>query len=130
MFSSPELAEDPTQNVFYEVDLVKTSGFKPNKHGGIEVPLFSDLKRHDMGPELEENFHLATEEVNRQFTTPPLWDVADTGPYLHDGRALTMTDAILMLGGEAQSARDEFAALIPADRKAVMAFLYSLKSPE
>lgn len=129
-FSFPEVAEDPTQNVFYEVDLVKTSGFKPNRQGGIAVPLFADLKRHDMGPDLAENFHDASGEVNAQFTTARLWGVADSGPYLHDGRALTITDAILALGGEAQPFRDNFAALSRSDKDAVLAFLYSLRAPK
>lgn len=128
-FSFPEVAEDPTQNVFYEVDLVKISGFVPNKQGGIAVPLFADLKRHNMGLDLKENFHLANDEVNTEFTTARLWGVADSGPYLHDGRALTITEAILMLGGEAQAARDSFAALSQADVNAVLTFLYSLRAP-
>jgi hypothetical protein len=128
-FSFPEVAEDPTQNIFYEVDLVQTSGFRPNKQGGIEVPLFADLKRHYMGCDLKENFHLANDEFNSEFTTARLWGVADSGPYLHDGRALTITEAILMLGGEAQAARDTFAALSQADMNAVLDFLYSLRTP-
>ena len=124
------MAENPTQNVFYEVDLVKKPGFKPSKQGGIEVPLFADLKRHDMGPALAENFHLADDSVNSRFTTARLWGVADSGPYLHDGRALTITDAILLLGGEAQPSRDNFVALSQADKDAVLAFLYSLRAPE
>jgi len=128
-FSFPEVAQDPTQNVFYEVDLVQTSGFRPNKQEGVEVPLFADLKRHDMGFDLAENFHLANDETNTEFTTARLWGVADSGPYLHDGRALTITDAILMLGGEAQTARDSFAALSKTDMDDVLAFLYSLRTP-
>jgi CxxC motif-containing protein (DUF1111 family) len=128
-FSFPEVAEDPTRNVFYEVDLIQTSGFRPNMQDGIEVPLFADLKRHDMGDGLKENFHLANYQVNAEFTTARLWGVADSGPYLHDGRALTITEAILMLGGEAQAARDKFAALSQAEMNAVLAFLYSLRAP-
>ena len=129
-FSFPEIDEDPTQNVFREVDLAITAGFKPNKLGGIEVPLFADLKRHDMGPDLTENFQDASVDFNAQFTTARLWGVADSGPYLHDGRALTITDAILMLGGDAKVARDNFAELSPADQNAVLAFLYSLRAPK
>ena len=129
-FSFPEVAENPALNVFYEVDLVKKSGFKPNKQGGIEIPLFADLKRHDMGAALAENFHLADASGNSRFTTARLWGVADSGPYLHDGRALTITDAILLLGGEAQISRDNFVALSQADKNAVLAFLYSLRAPE
>ena len=129
-FSFEEVPKDPTQNVFRRVDLVSTSGFRPNKYGGIEVPLFADLKRHDMGEGLAEEFHLAGDEFNAQFTTARLWGVADSGPYLHDGRALTITDAIQLLGGEAQEAKDRFAALNQDDINAVLAFLYSLRAPE
>ena len=83
-----------------------------------------------MGPALAENFHLADDSGNRRFTTARLWGVADSGPYLHDGRALTITDAILLLGGEAQPSRDSFVALSQADKDAVLAFLYSLRAPE
>jgi hypothetical protein len=122
---------DPTQKVFHEVDLVETAGFKPNKLGGIEVPLFADLKRHDMGPDLAESFHdPRSVAFNAQFTTARLWGVADSAPYLHDGRALTITEAILMLGGEAQDARDEFAELSHAKKNAVLAFLYTLRAPK
>ena len=46
-----------------------------------------------------------------QFMTEPLWGVGSTGPYGHDGRSMTLRDVILRHGGEAQGARDSFAAL-------------------
>jgi CxxC motif-containing protein (DUF1111 family) len=46
--------------------------------------------------------------------------------FLHDGRARNLTEAILWHGGEAQAARDAFAALSKDDRDAVLAFLNSL----
>lgn len=126
----PEVAEDPTANVFYEVDLTQEpSGFTPSGAGMI-VPLFADLKRHDMGPDLAETFHMFDEQQNREFTTARLWGVADTAPYLHDGRAMTLTDAILMHGGEAEGARDAFEALEDDERLQVLAFLRSLRTPE
>ena len=45
------------------------------------------------------------------FLTENLWGVGSTAPYLHDGRATTLTEAILEHGGEAQASRDAFAAL-------------------
>ena len=70
-----------------------------------------------------------TWQVNREFTTARLWGVADTAPYLHDGRATTLTDAILLHGGEAQTARDVFDALPDASREDVLAYLRSLRTP-
>jgi hypothetical protein len=128
-FSFPEIETDPTQNIFLEVNLVRVSGFKINRQGGIDVPMFSDLKRHDMGPGLTEDFDLVSDERNAEFITAKLWGVRDSGPYLHDGRALTITEAILALGGEAQAARDSFAALSQSDKDAVIEFLCSLRTP-
>jgi CxxC motif-containing protein (DUF1111 family) len=84
------------------------------------------LKRHDMGAQLAES---TGGPLDRQFITARLWGIADTAPYLHDGRATTLTDAILLHGGEAQAARDGFAALSPQGRLALLAFLRSLRTP-
>jgi CxxC motif-containing protein (DUF1111 family) len=82
-----------------------------------------------MGPDLSESFSLADTRRNREFTTARLWGVADTAPYLHDGRATTLTEAILLHGGEAQPARNAFAALSDQNRAKVIAFLRSLRTP-
>ncbi len=64
------------------------------------------------------------------FVTARLWGIADTAPYLHDGRAPTLTEAILFHGGEAQPARDAFALLVPRDRTALLSFLRTLRTPK
>jgi CxxC motif-containing protein (DUF1111 family) len=38
--------------------------------------------------------------------TPPLWGVASRGPFLHDGRASTLREAIADHDGEARASRD------------------------
>jgi hypothetical protein len=124
----PEVEYDPSANVFYSVDLSRTSaGFDRTRSGGIEVPLFADLKRHDMGPELAESFG---SDLDPFFTTARLWGVADTAPYLHDGRATTLEEAILLHGGEAADARDAFASASPGERAQVLWFLRSLRTPQ
>ena len=55
--------------------------------------------------------------------------VADTAPYLHDGRALTIKEAILLHGGEAEESRDAFAALSAQEMEALLSFLDSLRTP-
>ena len=57
---------------------------------------------------------------------PPLWGLAETAPYLHDGRAGTIPEAILAHGGEATKARDAFAALAPKEQASLHVFLLSL----
>ena len=44
---------------------------------------------------------------------------------LHDGRASTIEEAILLHGGEGQRSRDRFNALNPADRAALVEFVGS-----
>jgi CxxC motif-containing protein (DUF1111 family) len=46
--------------------------------------------------------------------------------YLHDGRARSLTEAVMWHGGEATNARNRFAALSTVDRQALLAFLGSL----
>jgi CxxC motif-containing protein (DUF1111 family) len=58
--------------------------------------------------------------------TRPLWGLAESPPYLHDGRAATIPEAILAHGGEAKEARDAFAALSPESQANVHIFLLSL----
>ncbi|HEV7734297.1 MAG TPA: di-heme oxidoredictase family protein [Candidatus Binatia bacterium] len=89
------------------------------------VRLFSDLKRHDMGPALASPSPQGTIPAN-VFLTRPLWGLAETAPYLHDGRAPTIHDAIVLHGGEATPAREAYLALDEPGRASVRVFLASL----
>lgn len=125
--SFPEIPRQPFANEYFSVDLAaEPTGFDAAPGGGVVVPLYTDLKRHDMGPELAESFGSA---LDSEFNTARLWGVADTAPYLHDGRAMTLHEAIMMHGGEAEAVRDDFAALVKDDQQAVIAFLRTLRTP-
>jgi hypothetical protein len=89
------------------------------------VNLFSDLKRHDMGAALATPSPQGTIPA-RVFLTRPLWGLAETAPYLHDGRAPTVQEAIALHGGEATAARDAYLALDDGARASVRVFLASL----
>jgi hypothetical protein len=89
------------------------------------VRLFSDLKRHDMGPALATRTAQGTIPA-QVFLTRPLWGLAETAPYLHDGRAPTVHEAIVLHGGEATAARDGYLALDENGRASVRTFLTSL----
>ena len=82
-----------------------------------------------MGPALAETFE-GGELPDEQFTTARLWGVADTAPYLHDGRATTLREAIELHGGEAQTARDNFLALSTTGQLQLIGFLRNLRTPE
>ncbi|MEZ5669860.1 MAG: di-heme oxidoredictase family protein [Alphaproteobacteria bacterium] len=92
---------------------------------------YSDLLLHDMGDGLADN-RPEGQADGREWRTPPLWgigliDLVNGDRFLlHDGRARTLTEAILWHGGEAEAARAGFVAMSPADRAALLAFLESL----
>lgn len=89
------------------------------------LPLYSDLLLHDMGSDLADGI-VQGEASGMEFRTQPLWGLAAVGPYLHDGRAETIEDAILAHGGEAQGSRDTFAALSIDQQGDLIEFLMSL----
>ena len=67
------------------------------------------------------------------FLTENLWGVGSTAPYLHDGRATTLTEAILEHGGEAATSKNNFLRLSTQDQADVIAYLDNLvlfKLPE
>lgn len=92
---------------------------------------YTDLLLHDMGPALADH-RQDRDASGTEWRTPPLWGIGlfetvnDHSRYLHDGRARNLTEAVMWHGGEAEAARDRFAELSAADRKALLAFLESL----
>ncbi len=66
----------------------------------------------------------------QEWRTPPLWGVRDSAPYMHDGRAGSLEQAIAFHGGEAQLTANRFFRLPPDEKSRVLAFLRSLVAPE
>jgi len=99
--------------------------FERDSRGNVIVRLYGDLKRHDMGAGLADPIDEIGTGVS-MWKTRDLWGVGSTGPWLHDGRATTLTEAILLHGGEGQAARNAFAALSDGQRDQVIAFLDNL----
>jgi hypothetical protein len=95
------------------------------ERGAAVVELFGDLKRHYMGERLAEPID-ETGVGSSTFLTRNLWGVGSTNPYLHDGRATTLAEAILEHGGEAATARREFLRLDYPKQQALIAFLDNL----
>ena len=89
------------------------------------IPLYSDLLLHDMGESMSDGIQMKLASGS-EFRTQPLWGVAATGPYLHDGRADTLHDAIVWHGGEAQASKDAYLALSGEAQQQLQAFLLSL----
>ena len=64
-----------------------------------------------------------------EWRTPPLWGFRDSAPYLHDGRARTLDQAISFHGGEATGIAQSFFNLTAKERRQLEAFLKSLTAP-
>lgn len=104
------------------------SGFpfakRPNGGSFLVKNIFTDFKRHDLGPNFYERNYDGTYQT--LFLTTPLWGVGSTSPYGHDGRSINLRDVILRHGGEAQAARDRFANLNANKQQDILEFLNSL----
>ncbi|WP_268848271.1 di-heme oxidoredictase family protein [Flavobacterium aestivum] len=93
---------------------------------------YTDLLLHDMGSGLDDNY---TEGNAKTFEwrTPPLWGIGlsqgSQGGNLflmHDGRARSIEEAILMHGGEATKSKNNFSALSKSDKESLLKFIKSL----
>jgi mono/diheme cytochrome c family protein len=121
------------------------------KLGGVKG-IYSDLLLHDLGDDLGEigGYGVTLPDpaaavpasddtpsggeptgvaARREWRTAPLCGLRDSGPYLHDGRAETLEQAIALHGGEAEATADRYFRLSPRERWQVQAFLKSLEVP-
>lgn len=89
-----------------------------------DVFAYTDLLLHDMGPELADICLL--DATPSEFRTEPLMGLRHMTRFLHDGRATTVTDAILAHGGEASASRTAFLGSTDREREALLAFLGTL----
>jgi len=97
-----------------------------NADGSMTVELWSDFKRHSVGAALADSKPFNQIGAD-QFITPPLWGLRDSAPYLHDGRAPTIRDAIIMHGaGDDVTSVNAFRALSADSQAKVVEFLSSL----
>jgi CxxC motif-containing protein (DUF1111 family) len=86
--------------------------------------LYSDLLLHDMGS-LGDGI-VDGRALGSEMRTAPLWGLRASGKYLHNGRAATIEEAIILHAGEAENSRQKFLALSPEGRQTLLAFLNSL----
>ena len=99
---------------------LKPPGYKPY----LVRNIFTDFKRHNLGPNFYERNYDGT--IHTEFMTTPLWGVGSTPPYGHDGRSINLTEVILRHGGEAQKEATAFEMLSDQNRNALLEFLNSL----
>lgn len=120
----------------------ETPRLEPAKDEGAIVRAYTDLKRHSLCDAKDipdpirfycnEQFDQGRPEQDGRsgaefFLTRKLWDVGSSAPYGHRGDLTTITDAILMHGGEARVSRDAFVLLPVRDQAAIVKFLKTLR---
>jgi len=115
----------------YDLSLTHWAASLPrNEQGHVLVPLFGDLKRHQMTDRRNQalgNEKLSQRFVDRtRFMTAELWGVGSTGPYGHRNDYVALRDIILAHGGDAKASRDAFNVASEAEQLDVVAFLKTL----
>jgi mono/diheme cytochrome c family protein len=124
-------------------DLFKTVGctlcHTPDM-GGVKG-IYSDFLLHSLedrtltgessyGPDGLPEFPLPREHPRPdEWKTPPLWGVADSAPYFHDGGSATLELAIARHKGGAEPVRKLYDKLGGQDQAAIVTFLKTLKAP-
>lgn len=96
----------------------------PNSAPFVVKNIYTDFKRHDLGPNFHERNYNGTTQT--MFLTAPLWGIGTKAPYGHDGRSINLAEVILRHGGEAQAEADAFARLHQEERGELLEFLQSL----
>ena len=93
---------------------------------------YSDFLLHDMGSSLNDGYTEGSAKTY-EWRTPPLWGVglsknSQGGQYflLHDGRARSIEEAILLHGGEGIQSRSNYEALTDEEKTKLIRFLESL----
>jgi CxxC motif-containing protein (DUF1111 family) len=107
--------------------------------GGLEM-VYSDFLLHRLDDRTNGGDGYSTRETPQvplpeafplpeEWKTPPLWGVADSAPYFHDGNAMTLDAAIGRHHGDAETVLATYKRLQPSEQQAVVSFLKTLKAP-
>jgi CxxC motif-containing protein (DUF1111 family) len=106
------------------VPTLRTAEHRVPALDGRDVNLYSDLLLHDLGTGLADI--CGTNASPGEWRTSPLWGLRYRTQLMHDGRAASLREAILVHGGEAESVTAAFRSLSPADQSFLLRFLASL----
>jgi len=109
------------------------SGYSPvDALSNKTIHPYTDLLLHDMGPSLDDGYTEGSAKTS-EWRTPALWGLGLTpnsqgGNFflMHDGRATSIEQAILMHSGEAENSKLLFQNLSSSDRSVLIKFLKSL----
>ena len=119
----------------YDLGLLNWAKALPtDSDDNILVPLFGDLKRHEIADQEIDvlgNELLSQRFVDRTvFMTAELWGIGSTAPYGHRNDMTTLDEVIRAHGGEARPSRDGYVGSAESTRSDIIAFLKSLRIEE
>lgn len=97
----------------------------PDALGNKVIHPYTDFLLHQVGTGDGIVQNGGQESANRM-RTPPLWGLRIRAQFMHDGRSLTLTDAIGRHKGEARDSSEKFEGLNERQKADLLAFLRSL----
>lgn len=113
-------------------ETLKTGASNIKALNEVEFHPYTDLLLHDMGPGLDDQYTEGTAKTS-EWRTAPLWGLglaknSQGGRYflMHDGRAKSIDEAILLHDREAKNSRNRYSELQNKDKKQLIGFLESL----
>ena len=125
--------EDLGDLLFHQINCTKCHvPTLPSSVGDLHA--YTDLLLHDLGPDLADGIHMGvpqfsatgSQTTENEFRTQPLWGVSLHGPWLHDGSAGSLEEAILLHRGEAEDIRNDFNDLTTSEKQAILRFLEAI----
>ncbi|WP_164659726.1 di-heme oxidoredictase family protein [Tropicibacter sp. Alg240-R139] len=122
-----DLTSDQPNNRIDQADgtVVQLGSFPKRGATGATLTWYSDFRRHDMGPGLADPVDAFGFGAS-VWPTRSLAGVGSTGPWLHNGHATTLRDAITAHGGDAMVSKQAFLAMESPEQEELIAFLENL----
>jgi CxxC motif-containing protein (DUF1111 family) len=114
------------------IPVMQTSESPIAQLNNVEFYPYTDLLLHDMGAGLDDAY-TEGKAMTYEWRTPPLWGLGLTQEaqggdvyLLHDGRARSVDEAILLHRGEAEQSQINYTELSNDDKSLLLTFLQSL----
>ena len=131
------VGETQTLRVDLTSDGLPQPRLKRDAHGVIQVPVFTDLKVHDISDPKDVSYERLDQnqntwdprfrEGNRKFLTKRLWGAANEPPFFHHGQFATLRQSVLAHSGEALASRRAFQDAPEYEQNCLIEFLKTLQ---
>ena len=127
---SDPIAAEPVRDVSESRTPVRTGNAYSGSARRLAQRFSQPRSKRKSGRGEPKRLPIDSAKLTHLWRTPPLWGVRDSDPYLHDGRAATLDEAIRQHGGQGAAAATAYAELSVVDQRLVIAFLNTLAAPK